>query len=63
MASLELIHYQPRQAEINDGSLQWKDLKRKPINNAAITVFFIFNYSLVFFEMRARHDCGASKIF
>ena len=33
MASLELIHYQPRRAEINDGSLQWKDLKRKPIKN------------------------------
>jgi len=33
MASLELIHYQPRRAEVNDGSLQWKDLKRKPINN------------------------------
>ncbi|RDL42574.1 site-specific integrase [Marinomonas piezotolerans] len=33
MASLELIHYQPRRAEINYGSLQWKDLKRKPIQN------------------------------
>lgn len=33
MASLELIHYQPRRAEINDGSLQWKDLKRKSIKN------------------------------
>jgi integrase len=33
MASLELIQYQPRRAEINDGSLQWKDLKRKPIKN------------------------------
>jgi len=33
MASLELIHYQPRQAEIKEGSLQWKELKRKPIKN------------------------------
>ncbi|MEQ5317340.1 site-specific integrase [Providencia vermicola] len=33
MASLELIHYQLRRAEINDGSLQWKDIKRKPIKN------------------------------
>jgi hypothetical protein len=33
MASLELIHYQLRRAEINDCSLQWKDIKRKPIKN------------------------------
>ena len=33
MASLELIYYQPRRAEINDGSIPWKDLKRKPIIN------------------------------
>ncbi|EBA00649.1 site-specific integrase [Marinobacter sp. ELB17] len=33
MASLEFIHYLPRRAEINDGSFQWKDLKRKPIKN------------------------------
>ncbi|KZZ15207.1 integrase, partial [Oleiphilus sp. HI0078] len=33
MASLELIHYQPQRAELNDGLLLWKDLKRKPISN------------------------------
>jgi integrase len=33
MASLEFIHYQPRRAEIKEGSLQWKELKRKPIKH------------------------------
>lgn len=33
MASLEFILYQPQRSEINDGLLQWKDVKRKPIKN------------------------------
>ena len=33
MASLEFINYQPRRAQINEGSFQWQDLERKPIIN------------------------------
>lgn len=33
MASLEFIHYQPRNIEVSERSLQWKELKRKPITN------------------------------
>jgi len=33
VASLEFINYQPRRVEIIDDSLQWTDLKRKPIKN------------------------------
>ena len=33
MASLEQINYQPHRAEISDSSLQWAELKRKPIKN------------------------------
>lgn len=33
MASLELIYYQPRRAEVNDYAVHWTELTRKPIQN------------------------------
>ena len=33
MASLELIHYQPKKVKIKNDTIQWKELNRKPIIN------------------------------
>lgn len=33
MASLEFINYQPKRADVNDGSVKWTELKRRPTKN------------------------------